>query len=244
MINVADAVLLHSRVDRSVARQAILQGLPTPDFRDAAADFLNRWHARSSSVGAEAVAVALVTAARSEQDHQREETVEIVWTGPEPAETQFRQTEQAILQLLDTAKDRITLISYAVYSIPNVSVSLVNAARRGVKLTVILETPDKLDGQSDYNTLRALGADVEVRSSVYYWPQQFREVGKNGKPGSLHVKCVVADGHSLFLSSANLTEQAFTINMELGLLISGGSIPSRIEQQFQRLINDGQLKQI
>ena len=34
----------------------------------------------------------------------------------------------------------------------------------------------------------------------------------------------------------NLTEHAFTINMELGLLVHGGQLPKQIEQHFDRLI--------
>mgnify|MGYP001032555658 CR=1 FL=1 len=30
--------------------------------------------------------------------------------------------------------------------------------------------------------------------------------------------------------------QAFTINMELGMLVRGGMMPGRVEQQFERLI--------
>ena len=33
---------------------------------------------------------------------------------------------------------------------------------------VILEMPDKLGGENEYNTIRALGSDVEARSSVYF----------------------------------------------------------------------------
>ena len=39
---------------------------------------------------------------------------------------------------------------------------------------------------------------------------------QSGKLGILHVKCVVGDGRWLFLSSANLTKYAFSLNMELG----------------------------
>jgi hypothetical protein len=45
----------------------------------------------------------------------------------------------------------------------------------------------------------------------------------------------------LFLSSANLTEYAFKINMELGLLVTGGKLPGQVERQFERLIEAGQL---
>jgi phosphatidylserine/phosphatidylglycerophosphate/cardiolipin synthase-like enzyme len=71
---------------------------------------------------------------------------------------------------------------------------------------------------------------------VYFRPKRKQQVGENGKPGILHVKCAVAVGEWLFLSSANLTQQAFTINMELGMLIRGGTMPKRVEEQFRALI--------
>ena len=93
VVAVAEAVSQHGGLARPAARQAILQSLPTPDFRDATADFIDLWHSLAVSVGTEAVAVALLTAAKSEHDHRHEEAVEIVWTGPEPADTRFRHTE-------------------------------------------------------------------------------------------------------------------------------------------------------
>jgi len=41
------------------------------------------------------------------------------------------------------------------------------------------------------------------------------------------------------LSSANFTEYAFTINMELGLLVTGGKLPAQVERHFERLIEAG-----
>jgi len=134
------------------------------------------------------------------------------------------------------AKSRITLVSFAVYRIPNIARALVRAAQRGVRLTVIVETPDKIKGEGEYSTLQALGDEVAACSSVYFWPQENRPLSENNKSGLLHVKCAVADAQWLFLSSANLTQQAFTINMELGMLVRGGTMPSRVEQQFERLI--------
>jgi len=129
-----------------------------------------------------------------------------------------------------------------VYSIPNVARSLVQAARRGVRLTVIIETPDKLGGEHEYSTIRALGDEVAACATLYYWPKEHRAVSDSNKPGLLHVKCAVADGEWLFLSSANLTQQAFTINMELGMLIRGGAMARKVEQQFSELIQFGQLQ--
>ncbi len=244
MIAVADAVVQHGGKDRFVSRQAILESLPTADFRDATADFLDQWHSGASGIGSDAVALALVTAAKSELDHRQAENVEIVWSGPEPARTRFRQTEQAILEVINSAARRLTVVSYAVYRIPRICEALIRAAHRGVRINVIIETPDRIEGQTEYSTIQALGNQVGAVSTVYYWPQEKRTPDGGGKQGILHVKCAVADGRCLFLSSANLTEYAFTVNMELGLLVTGGPLPCQVEEQFDRLIEMGVLERV
>ncbi len=212
--------------------------------RDLALGFVDRWRMDANNVDALTVSVALQSAALSEQAHRDSQSVELVWTGPDTEHAPFRRTEQAILQLLDAAEDRVTLVSFAVYRIPNVGQALVRAARRGVRLTVIVETPNKIEGAGEYNTIQALGPEVASCSTVYYWPKENRPIGDNNKVGILHVKCAVADGEWLFLSSANLTQQAFTINMELGMLVRGGTMPSRVEQQFEQLIQSEDLRKL
>jgi phosphatidylserine/phosphatidylglycerophosphate/cardiolipin synthase-like enzyme len=218
------------------ARSCILHGVAHPHYRCLSAAFLDCWRGQVASLAPQAVALALLTAAHSEKAHRDHQSVELVWTGPETGAVPFRRTEQAILQVLDSARERITLVSYAVYRIANICEALVQAARRGVRIRVIVETPDKLEGEKEYGTLRALGDDVAACSTVYYWPKDQRGRDGNGKLGILHVKCAVADGRWLFLSSANLTEYAFTINMELGVLVTGGALPDQVQEHFDRLI--------
>jgi phosphatidylserine/phosphatidylglycerophosphate/cardiolipin synthase-like enzyme len=225
-----------------VSKVQAVQGIPHLHYRSLAAEFIGRWQDRATEVTPDAVALALRTALYAERVHRESQVVEIAWTGPTLEAHPFRRTEQAILQLLDSAQERITLVSYAIYRIPNVCGALVRAACRGVKISVIAETPDKLEGESEYSTLRALGDDVAACSAVYYWPKDQRGRDGNGKLGILHVKCAVADGRWLFLSSANLTEYAFTINMELGVLVTGGSLPALVQEHFDRLIESGLLQ--
>ena len=213
-------------------------------YREMVFTFLDRWQNEAKGVEAKTVAVALQTAALSEQTHRDSQNIELVWTGPTTNQIPFRRTEQAILQLLNTATKQITLVSFAVYRIPNIANALIKAAKRGVRLTVIIETPDKIQGEGEYSTLHALGQEVANCSTVYFWPKENRPHGDNNKVGLLHVKCAVADKEWLFLSSANLTQQAFTINMELGILVRGGTLPIQVEQQFEQLIQNGQLKQV
>lgn len=244
MLVVANAVSLHGIRESSLARQAILQSLPTPDFRDLTADFIDKWYNHAANVGAEAVAVALATAARCEHNHRNEEIVEIVWTGPEPADTRFRHTEQAILEVVNNAVNRLTIVSYAVYRIPRIRDALITAASRGVRIKLIVETPNRIEGQGEYDCLLTLGSNVASACRVYYWPQENRAKDDKGKIGILHVKCAVADGLKMFLSSANFTEYAFTINMELGLLVTGGKLPNQVERHFERLIEANVLSQL
>jgi len=225
-------------------RAEISRRIPHYHHRDLVLRFLDEWRLNSPEVDPRTVAVALKTAALSLQRHRDSQSVELVWTGPDVQGEPFRRTEQAILQLLDAARERITLVSFAVYSIPNIARALVSAATRGVQLTVIIETPDKLKGENEYSTLRALGKEVADCSTVYYWPTEIRQLSESGKPGILHVKCAVADDEWMFLSSANLTQQAFTINMELGVLVRGGSMPRSVQKQFDLLIKSGRLKEL
>jgi len=240
----AEAVAACEPADWPNARNQILQRLAHPHYRKLTADFLDGWRASDPHLSAEAVAMALLTAAHAEEVHRQGQSLELVWSGPVGGGGPFRHTEQAVLQVLDSAKERITLVSYAVYRIPHVRESLVRAAGRGVRIKVIVETPNKCEGQNEYDTLQALGNEVASCAPVYYWPEAHRPKGDNDKRGILHVKCAVADGRWLFLSSANLTEQAFTINMELGLLLTGGLLPGQVEQQFERLIGAGVLERV
>jgi len=241
LAGLAEAVRACDPSDWPNARSGLIQGIPHAHHRSLAADFLNAWQGHARSVPAQAVALALLTAAHVEKAGRERQDVELVWTGPETGEAPFRRTEPAILQVIEMASRRLLVVSYAVFNIPRICEALIRAAGRGVVLTVVVETGERQASREAYDTLRALGPAVAARSSVYLWPYEQRPRGQNGKAGILHVKCVVGDGHCLFLSSANLTEYAFTSNMELGLLITGGEQPAKIEAHFERLIESGAL---
>jgi phosphatidylserine/phosphatidylglycerophosphate/cardiolipin synthase-like enzyme len=223
------------------ARTRISQDIPHPYYRNIANDFLDRLRGFAPDLPSSQAAMVLRVAGMAEQVHRKKQAVELVWTGPVAGAGPFRRTEQAILQVLDSAQKRITLVSYAVYKIPQIGQALVNAARRGVQIKVVVETPNRIEGQGEYDTLQALGDGVGTTAAVYYWPEEKRAVAEGGKVGILHVKCAVADGRWLFMSSANLTDHAFNINMELGMLVTGGPLPVQVEAQFDALIGNGVL---
>jgi phosphatidylserine/phosphatidylglycerophosphate/cardiolipin synthase-like enzyme len=241
--SVMEAIAVRLEADDSLqtaaVRSQIVHVVPGPGLRAVVGGFFDCWSRNAAEMRPRTVATAILTAALAEQDARQHQTLELVWTGPDGGSTPVRRTEQAILLLLDSAARRITLVSYAVYNVPHVAEALISAAGRGVRITVIVEAPDRLAGQNTYSTLKSLGDDVARCSTVYLWPSNQRKRNEEGRLGLLHVKCAVADSRMLFLSNANLTGYAFSLNMELGLLIDGGALPSQAEAQFDRLIEAG-----
>ena len=91
------------------------------------------------------------------------------------------------------------------------------------------------------DALHAFPEILRRRAQIYYWPLDKRERNLYGRPGKLHAKVAVIDDH-VVLSSANLTDDAFNRNLELGALLSGKEILHRLREHFDSLCADGTLK--
>ena len=90
------------------------------------------------------------------------------------------------------------------------------------------------------NCLKSIPADLHRKAEIFYWPIEHRELNLFGKPGKLHAKAEVVDKQAL-LSSANLADDAFLRNLELGVLFMGGEMPVKLRQHFEHLIAAGTL---
>jgi len=244
IVALASAIETAKADDAGRVRAAALSVVAEPSYRSRAVKLLDTWQQVAPDLGAQAFALALRVAACCEEHHRRDESVELVWTGPTTDATALRRTDQALLQVIDAAQERLTIVSFAVYKVPKVAAALVEAARRSVALRIILETGESGAGKNEFDTIKALGAEVGAKASVYMWPLDKRPKDASGRHGSLHAKCAVADGRYLFVSSANLTEFALTLNMELGVLVKGGPLPGRVEAHFSRLIEQSALVRV
>jgi phosphatidylserine/phosphatidylglycerophosphate/cardiolipin synthase-like enzyme len=239
--SLAEKLRTCSPADWTSIRQGVVHTIPHPHYRSVVGQFLDRWASQAATVTPREASLALLTATQVMQSGRDGHGIELVWTGPPTDVVPLRRTEQAILQVIESAIQSVLVVSYAVYNIPRIGDALIRAADRGVELKVVLETPDRQAGKNAYDTLQALGALVAASSRVYLWPHEQRAKDPTGKQGILHVKCVTADGEWLFLSSANLTEYAFNLNMELGVLIQGGKLPKDVAGHFDSLISRGTL---
>lgn len=198
--------------------------LPAP-HRSSAAALLDAWGGSPTIPG-----VALALALRSALDvaaDPRKVQIDVVCTGPTTMSTPVRLTSEVICQLIDEATSRVLIVSYSAQKVQRVIQALDRAIGRGVKVTMVLESPETFD---------AAGPGAYTGYPVYRWPPEQRPPGAR-----LHAKVVAVDGRIALLTSANLTPTAQDRSIELGLLVRGGSAPADIEAHFAGLIQAGEL---
>lgn len=219
-------------------KNRILSQISIPKFRRSVSELLDLWEEENSDLNSSSLATALMSSDYSVKQIRQELSVELVWTGPEANRIPLRRTDRALLQLIEEARTEITLISFAVYKIPEIAKALSSALNRGVRVRLIAENPEVV-GKIPFGIQEALDKKIIEQAQVFIWPKQKRPVDKEGKYGSLHIKAAIADSQRLFVTSANLTEYAFTLNMEMGVLIQSDRLANQVERQIEDLIGQG-----
>jgi phosphatidylserine/phosphatidylglycerophosphate/cardiolipin synthase-like enzyme len=220
-------------------RAGVMNAVAQPGVRERVGEFLDFWHSHTPHVAPESVVLGLLAAAQVEGHHRQHQRLELVWTGPDSRIIPLRRTDQALLQLINHAQKTLHIVSFAVYRAEAITRALVEAAQRGVSTAIYLETPDASERKIAYDTIKALGGDVPQHARIYVWPLDKRPQAEDGKHGSLHAKIALADGQTMLISSANLTEYAMTLNMEMGVLVHGGPLPAQVERHLEWLVEQG-----
>jgi phosphatidylserine/phosphatidylglycerophosphate/cardiolipin synthase-like enzyme len=224
------------------ARMKATHVLVQPRFRALIEDFLNKWQHEASELSPQSVAFALEAAVAATERHRASASTELVWTGPDVRTIPLRRTDQVLLQVIRSAQRSLLIVSFAVYRIPAVVQALHEAADRHVRVWLCLEPGEASGGHVSVDGLEIMGDDLAGRVSMYVWPPESRPTDALGRTGSLHAKCAVADDDLLFITSANLTEFAMNLNMELGVLVRGGELPGQVRVHFERLVSAGALR--
>lgn len=180
------------------------------------------------------IAAALEGAANAAAILDTSSAIELVWTGPKTGLIPTRRTEQVILEVVDTARNDIFLVTYAFYKASTVVEALNAAVDRGVTVRILLESSTERGGAIRGDAVKTM-AEAVPGATVYVW-----DVASKKREGDVsacvHAKCAVADGTLVFVSSANLTSAALERNMELGVLIRGGDVPGRLRAHLEALV--------
>ena len=218
--------------------RALVYGVVQSQAREALSLLCAAWNTQASHLPPQSLAWALRAASRADEFRRRWQTTELVWTGPAPLDSRLRQTDQALLDLIQGTRHSLLIIMFAAYKIPEIITALTRAVQRGVAVTFIVESVEESEGKITFETVAAMGHALIEAATIYIWPQEQRPRDVIGRYGSLHAKGAVADDSIALISSANLTEFALNLNMELGVLIRGGNLPGQIASHVQRLIEE------
>jgi cardiolipin synthase len=170
-----------------------------------------------------------------------QQQIELLWSGPSPAnQIPARRIDQALYDLIANAKHEILLVTFAAVKIQRLSGELLKAKERGVHTKLILEFEASSEGQLSFDALKAFPPALVSAVEVYHWPVEKRERNAAGRPGKLHAKIAIVDNTAL-VSSANLTDDAFNRNLELGVMVKNPEFLSSVKRHLDSMIAEGTL---
>jgi cardiolipin synthase len=209
-------------------------GLGSPVSPASIARISNEWKS-SPQVTSGQIAAALRTAAKTAEAVRQRETVDLVWTGPSTNLVPVRHTEQVLRELIDSARQRLFVVSFVAYEVHSVLQALTMADERTVGISFLLESSNRHGGRVSVDSVKKMKEAVPG-ARVYIWSADAKERDTGGLGGAVHAKCAVADGRVAFITSANLSTAAMERNMELGVRIEGGHLPNQLDRHLQALV--------
>ncbi|SBP89280.1 Phospholipase D/Transphosphatidylase [Thiomonas delicata] len=217
------------RTDFTIAADSLSGVVGTPAAAGVVHQLVDAW--RTTAVSAEELASMLLAAGHVFTKAANQQSTELVWTGPTTPFVSARRTEQALLQVINAAKQTLFITSFVAYDVSTIVKALNAASERGVVISMLLELSQDHGGSISFDAIGKMTALVPA-ARLYAW----REKADPFSGGRVHAKVAAADGRVCFITSANLTGHAMEKNMEAGVLISGGSIPQLMMQHLDSLV--------
>jgi cardiolipin synthase len=218
------------RIEGGRANGSLSDVVGTPVAREVVDRRVEAW--RATSVSAGELASMLLAASHAFESVSKEQAIELVWTGPTTPFVSARRTEQALLQVIGTAKQALIVTSFVAYDVSTIVKALNDASIRGVSISMLLESSQDHGGSITFDVIGKMRALVPA-AKLYAW----RERAAPFADGRVHAKVAVADGAVCFITSANLTGHAMDRNMEAGVLLTGGQIPKLLHEHLQALVD-------
>lgn len=196
------------------------------------------------SMSWEALSYGLQVSSEIHSNYLDTRQIEMLWSGPPPSgHLAARRIDQALYDLIASANHEILLVTFAAVKVERLADTLLKAAQRGVKIRLVLEFAEASEGQLSFDALRAFPTALIDTAEVYYWPVENRERNQAGRPGKLHAKLAAID-NAVLISSANLTDDAFSRNLELGVKLTDPDVVLWAKEHFQGLIRDNTLRRL
>ena len=258
MLNIWDAVaevalLLHpTRVNAIAAK---IESLPSvAEFASAKSAFgpnidvkliqsFERAWLKHAAIKPAELAAALRSASHTARLSEHRQSVELVWSGPSTGLVPVRHTEQVLCEVIELAGKRLFLVSFVAYEIASVISALNKAVERKVHVDILLESSTACGGTVTTDSIKTMRKAVPG-ADLFIWSTDTDQPGPRPANASVHAKSIVADAKVAFITSANLSSSAMERNMELGVLVRGGSLPDSLHRHLDALVATGVVKRV
>jgi phosphatidylserine/phosphatidylglycerophosphate/cardiolipin synthase-like enzyme len=169
--------------------------------------------------------------------------LELVWSGPEPAQSSTRDTGVVVPALFASAKRSVVVAGFAIRQGDRVFATLATNMDNNPSLDVRIFTNIQRawkDSRADSEIVREFADDFRRTQ----WPgRRYPRVlhdrrALSSSPGPracLHAKCLIVDDERALVTSANFTEAAMDRNIEAGILVEDAGFAGRLRAQFDAL---------
>ncbi|MGD0049346.1 MAG: DISARM system phospholipase D-like protein DrmC [Bryobacteraceae bacterium] len=192
------------------------------------------------------LAITLEVLAEDAAARQRAiDQIQLVWTSPDEEGPHVRDTSVVVRQLLSEARQSLWISTYSIFNGQEVFLPIEQAwtFRPELEVVLILNVPPNDDAAVEKYawSFWKYHWPWPRKPAVFYDPRGPEKTPNY--PACQHAKCILVDGVTAFITSANFTESAQERNIELGVLFRDNPrVAESIRSKFESLIQDGFLK--
>lgn len=163
--------------------------------------------------------------------------VSTVWTGPPTPKVPSQSTASTLTKLVREARTELIAMTYSARAYPPLTAALTDALARGVRVDIVVET---VSGSGGLLQGPEPASAFALVPGIHLWT--WDPARRTHDRSRQHAKLAVADATVLYLGSANLTESGLRKNIEAGILIRGGTAPTRAAEHIKELQHRGDLR--
>ena len=172
----------------------------------------------------------------AERMHNPGPSLDLVWSGPESAHSQSRDTSQVLRELFAGAERSVIVAGFAFWGASTIFDRLhERALEKGldVEFYIHIDPTGNNPQMTEASFFRHTWPWKDCRPRVYY---DARTDDVDAGSSSMHAKCVVIDEAIAFITSANFTGAAQHTNVELGIVIKDRDFANRVATQWRSLV--------
>ena len=186
----------------------------------------------------------VVRAILREREQAAKRKPELVWTGPDAAQSEVRRTAVVLRETLAASQHHVLIAGYSFdHGVDLLAPLHKRMLEAGVSVDLYLSLKQPATAHGAPAALTEADAELQIAEffeSNWPWTDVVPSVWYDrrvlaGKVfTSLHAKCVVVDKSIVYVTSANFTQRANERNVEVGLRMRDSQLAERLCEHFAK----------